>query len=61
LRAQARELIVQLQEPSVALLQRHFKLEYDSALQLMQSLEGDIVTAPNAEGWRQMLTTPHLP
>lgn len=47
--------MVQLQEPSVALLQRHFKLEYDSALQLMQSFEGDIVTVPNAEGWRQML------
>ena len=40
--------MVQLQEPSVALLQRHFKLEYDSALQLMQSFEGDIVTVPNA-------------
>jgi hypothetical protein len=52
---QARDLIVQLQNPSVSLLQRYFKLEYASALRLMKGLEGDIVTTPNDEGWRQML------
>ena len=39
----------------VAFLQRHLKIGYNRALGLMQSLEGDIVTTPNADGWRRML------
>jgi len=58
--AQARELLLANQNPSVALLQRHFKIGYNRALGLMQSLEGDIVTAPNADGWRRMLHTGNL-
>ena len=53
--AQARQLIVDHQNPSVAFLQRHLCLGYQRALELMQSLEGDVVTAPNADGWRRML------
>lgn len=53
--AQARELLLALQNPSVAFLQRNLKMGYCRALGLMQSLEGDIVTTPNAQGWRRML------
>lgn len=52
---QARELLLAQQNPSVAFLQRHFKIGYNRALGLMHRLEGDIVTAPNADGWRRML------
>ena len=53
--AKARELLLENQNPSVALLQRHLKIGYNHALALMQTLEGDIVTTPNADGWRRML------
>ena len=52
---QARELLLAQQNPSVSFLQRHFKIGYNRALGLMRILEGDIVTAPNADGWRRML------
>lgn len=51
----ARELVLDQQNPSISFLQRHLKIGYARALELMQSLEGDIVTAPNADGWRRML------
>ena len=53
--AQARSVILLKQNPSVALLQRHLKIGYNRALSLMTMLEGDIVTAPDENGWRQML------
>lgn len=53
--SKARELIVQEENPSVAFLQRHLVVGHSHALRLMQSLEGDVVTKSNADGWRQML------
>ena len=53
--AQARELLLAQQNPSVAFLQRHLKIGYNRTMKLMKSLEGDILTAPNADGWRRML------
>ena len=53
--AEARELLMANQNPSVAFLQRHLKIGYNRALRMMQSFEADIVTIPNADGWRQML------
>lgn len=53
--AKARELLLTQQNPSVGFLQRHLKIGYNRALRMMQSFEADIVTAPNADGWRQML------
>ena len=55
--AQARQLIVDHQNPSVAFLQRHLRLGYQRALDLMQCLEGEVVTAPQSDGWRRMLHT----
>lgn len=53
--ARARELVLELQKPSVAFLQRNFFIGYRRALGLMQMMEGDIVTAPRADGWRRMM------
>ena len=53
--AEARELLLANQNPSVAFLQRHLKIGYNRALRMMQSFEADIVTTPNSDGWRQML------
>ena len=58
--AQARQLIVDHQNPSVAFLQRHLRLEHQRALDLMKCLEGEIVTAPHANGWRRMLNSKNL-
>ena len=52
--AKARELLLAHQNPSAGFLQRHLKIGYSRAQDLMQSLEGDLVTAPNADGWRRM-------
>ena len=57
---QARELLLTEKNPSVAFLQRQFRLGYPRALRLMRSMEGDIVTVPNADGWRQMLDTGNM-
>ncbi|MBP9735495.1 MAG: hypothetical protein KBD82_07670 [Rhodoferax sp.] len=53
--AQAREVVLRNQNPSVSLIQRHLKIGYNRALRLLVQLEGDIVTAPDANGWRRML------
>ena len=53
--SKARELIVQADNPSVAFLQRHLLIGHSLALRLMQSLEGNVVTEPNADGWRRTL------
>lgn len=57
LRAQARSLVLGNQNPSIGFLQRQLKIGYNQALGLMQSLEGDIVSAKGPDGWRQMLET----
>lgn len=51
----ARQLMVQHQNPSVAFLQRMLKLTYQRACGLIQHLEGDLVSTPDAVGWRHML------
>jgi DNA segregation ATPase FtsK/SpoIIIE-like protein len=51
----ARQLVVQLQNPSVAFLQRMLKLPYRQTVELMQGLEGDLVSTPDAAGWRHLL------
>lgn len=55
--ANARELILLIQNPSVALVQRHLKIGHHRALALLQQLEGDIVSTPDENGWRRMLDT----
>lgn len=52
---QVRAAFISHQNPSVGWLQRQFKIGYNRALSLIMSLEGDIVTGPDENGWRQML------
>lgn len=52
---QARQLVLAEQNPSVAFLQRRLKLEYAKASELLRMLEGDVVTAPDATGWRALV------
>ena len=54
---QARDLVLSQQNPSTAFLQRYFRIGYDRAQRLMQCMEGDVVTAPYANGWRRMYAT----
>jgi DNA segregation ATPase FtsK/SpoIIIE-like protein len=58
--AKARELLLAHQNPSAGLLQRHLKIGFNRASGLMESLEGDIVSAPNADGWRRMLPSGNM-
>jgi ADP-ribosyl-[dinitrogen reductase] hydrolase len=53
----ARLLAIQNQNPSVAFLQRMLKLSYQRAEALMQGLEGTVVSAPDATGWRHLLAS----
>ncbi|MDZ7890874.1 MAG: ADP-ribosylglycohydrolase family protein [Rhodoferax sp.] len=55
---QAQTLVAQHHNASVAFLQRMLKLEYATASALMRALEGTLVTPPNAQGCRSMLTSP---
>lgn len=51
-----KQLIIDTQNPSVAQAQRRFKLGYTRANGLIEAMEGEIVTARDANGWRSMLT-----
>ncbi len=50
-----KRLILETRNPSISLVQRHFKIGYQRALGLMSALEGDIVIAFHAEGRWKML------
>ena len=51
-----KRIILETRNPSISLIQRHFKISYRRALDLMSALEGDIVIAFHAEGRWKMLT-----
>lgn len=50
-----RQLVIETQNPSVAFVQRHFKLGHDHAVRLLSALEGHIVTAVGENGLRNMM------
>ncbi len=50
-----KRLILETRNPSISLIQRHFKIGYKRALDLMSSMEGDIVVAFYEEGRWEML------
>ena len=55
-RIEAATQLIRIQgEASIALLQRHDKLGYSVAIDLMTSLEGSVVSTPNKEGRRSVL------
>lgn len=52
----AKQLILDTKVPTISLIQRHLKISYEHALGLMAALEGDVVTAIDADtGLRKML------
>ena len=51
-----KRLILETRNPSISLIQRHFKIGYQRTLDLMSSMEGDIVLAFSTEGRWEMLT-----
>jgi DNA polymerase-3 subunit epsilon len=51
-----RQLVIENKNPSVAQIQRHFKLGYNHASGLLAALEGEIVTAVDKSGWRSMMS-----
>ena len=51
-----KQLIIDTKNSSVAHAQRRFKLGYTRANGLIEAMEGEIVTAKDASGWRSMLT-----
>ena len=51
-----RQLIIESKNPSVSHAQRRLKLGYTRVNSLLEAMEGEIVTAKDASGWRSMLT-----
>ncbi len=51
-----KQLIIDTKNPSVSHAQRIFKLGYTRVNGLIESMDGEIVTAKDANGWRSMLT-----
>ena len=50
-----KRLILETRNPSISLVQRHFKIGYQRAMGLMSALEGDVVIAFYAESrWEMM-------
>ena len=47
--------VQQTRNPSVAAVQRNFRLGFQRADSLMARLEGELVTPKNSRGWRRML------
>lgn len=52
----AKNLVLEIREPSISLLQRHLKIGYSRALSLMALLESNVVTPADDSGYRRMLT-----
>ena len=51
-----RQLIIESKNQSVSHAQRRLKLGYTQVNSLLEAMEGEIVTAKDASGWRSMLT-----
>lgn len=51
-----KQLVIDTKNPSVAHAQRKFKLGHTRVNSLMEAMEGEIITAKDASGWRSMLT-----
>lgn len=51
----ARDVLLNCDEPTVNFLQRKLYLSYSVALEIMNRLEGDVVSPPDQLGKRQVL------
>lgn len=52
----AKQLIVDTKNPTISLVQRRLLINYTRAVGLIEAMEGEIVTAKDASGWRSILT-----
>ena len=53
----ARQLILEHRDASISFLQRHLRIGFTRAKGLHTALEGTVVTAPGADGSRQIIET----
>lgn len=53
---QARKLVLEKKYVSISALQRGLRISYSHAMRLMNELEGDVVTRPDAAGHRQLIS-----
>lgn len=51
----ARSTLLSSTEPSISFLQRRLHLPYSTALEIMNKLEGDIISPPDQAGRRKIL------
>ena len=52
----AKQLIFDTKDPTISLVQSRLLINYTRAVGLNEAMEGEIVTAKDASGWRSMLT-----
>jgi DNA segregation ATPase FtsK/SpoIIIE-like protein len=50
-----KQLVIETRTPSVALVQRTFRLNYSRAVSMLEAMEGEIVTPKDEQGMRRML------
>ncbi|MCB5187410.1 hypothetical protein LG200_05245 [Methylobacillus caricis] len=51
----ARALVLSAGRPCESLIQRKLRISYSHAMRLMRGLEGDVITAPDTYGHRQLI------
>lgn len=51
----ARQLLIETRTPSIALVQRTFRINYSRAAVMLKAMEGEVVTPMNQNGARRML------
>ncbi|WP_227496442.1 DNA translocase FtsK [Massilia litorea] len=57
----ARSLVIRSQRASISLVQRHLRIGYGHACRLLESMEGDILSAPGEDGKRTVLVPGQTP
>ncbi len=50
-----KQLVIETRTPSIALVQRTFRINYSRAVRIMEALEGEVVTPQDEQGMRRML------
>jgi DNA segregation ATPase FtsK/SpoIIIE-like protein len=51
----AKQLIIETRTPSIALVQRTFRINYSRAARMLKAMEGEVVTPMDKRGMRRML------
>ena len=61
--AAARALVLTARRASIAMVQRHLRIGYNHATQLLEAMEGDILSAKDSNNLRSLLppNTPATP